>query len=161
MKLTRIFYDSRMIANKETGVVEFWSLNPLARGGIQLIHLSADSPDVEIDENRLPDGAIHITCGQLKARSRTLENKTSAQEFEAKHRVTVRTQKFYAQADVVTYDESKDLLILKAERGNVVRFWQQKQAGGSREPTRAEKVWYIPSKDSVRLDGTETIGINR
>jgi hypothetical protein len=161
MKLTRIRYDYRMKADRANGVVEFWSDSPSARGSIQLIHLPADRPDIEINEHRLSEGAIHITCGRLQASGKSTNNKASAQTFEARHRVTVRAQKFFAQADVVKYDESKDQLILEAEKGNAATLWQQRQPGGDLEPVRAEKIWYYPSKNSVRLDGTETIGIKR
>jgi hypothetical protein len=154
MKLTRINFEGHMQANKNTNTVVF-SI------GVNLVHLPAEHPDLKIDEDNLPPGGFAMTCGRLTATTRKIDAKTTSQEFEATTRVQLRAKSFRATADLVKYDESKDLLILEGINGNPAVLYRQKGGPGSPlEPVKAKKIWFWQKENRASFDGTETIQVN-
>jgi hypothetical protein len=156
MKLTWIRYEGHMLGSrsaKDTDVVVF-------NGGVQLINMPADDPNVEINVDLLPPGALYIRCNTLKALNHKRENKADYKEFEATQRVVVRAKEFRANCDVLKYDESKDdLLILEGLGDNVATLYRQRAQGGEYEPTRAKKIWYYRKTGQVEVDGPQIIEI--
>ncbi|MCS7167985.1 MAG: hypothetical protein RMI91_12255 [Gemmatales bacterium] len=154
-KLTRIHYDGFLqitkAADKQTDIVSF-------AGGISLIHLSADDPDIAVPPERLPEDALNLSCGQLKITSRKVDNGSTAQELLAEQNVRVRAKQFHALADRVSFDEAKDLLILEGANG--ATLYRQRVPGGEFEPVRAKRIWFWRRENRVRFDGTESIQLN-
>lgn len=156
-KLTRIHFGGHMQANRASGVVLFTDR-------IQLMHGPGSDPDAEIHPDRLPVGGLWLGCNRLRAVSRRQEDGTVAQEFEAADRVRIQGRlssgEFSGQADVVKYVESKDLLILEGQNGNLATLMRQVAPGRPREPVRAKRIWYWRSLNQVRLDETDHIQVN-
>jgi hypothetical protein len=156
-KLTRIHFGGHMQANRASGVVLFTDR-------IQLMHGPGSDPDAEIHPDRLPVGGLWLGCNRLRAVSRRQEDGTVAQEFEAADRVRIQGRlssgEFSGQADVVKYVESKDLLILEGQNGNLATLTRQVAPGRPREPVRAKRIWYWRSLNQVRLDETDHIQVN-
>ena len=154
MMLTRIRFHGTMQASRANGVVVFLE-------DVELVHIPADDPDVRIDLDRLPKDGLLLRCGMLKGLNPRMSDRTTTQVFEANYQVRVHAREFFAQADKVKYDESKDLLILVGQGGNLARLWRQKAPGTPPEEIRAKKVWYWRKQNKVRFDETDTIKVNR
>ena len=156
LKYTRIMYDDHMqatraVGNKSADVVAF-------SGGVLLVHLPGDDPDVAVDPDRPPPGALVVSCAELKALHQKRENHQTDQQFDASGNVRVRGQGFHALADVLKFDESEDRLILQGQ-GKPAWLWRQARPGGQFEPVRAKKIWYWIKANNVRFDDTEAINV--
>lgn len=156
MKLTRINFQGHMQANKASGVVIFTD-------HIDLIHVPASDPDAPIDPLKLPIGGMWLGCNKLRAVSRRIDANTVQQEFEATDRVRIQGRmasgEYSGQADIVKYDESKDLLILESTGTNLATLSRQIAPGRPKEPVRAKRIWYWRTENRVRLDDTDVIQV--
>jgi lipopolysaccharide export system protein LptA len=138
LRVTRIHYSGHLDATqvgKEDTIIKFID-------NVELFYLPATDPDVIVDANRLPSGAVHVQCGQLRVRSRKVTGERTTNDFEAKDRVRVRANEFHAFADRVTYDESKDLLILEGLGNNSATLYRQSRPGAPREPFSGKKLMH-------------------
>jgi hypothetical protein len=157
MKLTRIEFGGHMAANKASGVVTF-----LDR--VRLVHLPATHPDTRIDLDALPPGGMWLACNKLQAVSKRVDKKTVTQEFVASDRVRIKGRQagteFSGQADLATYDESKDQLILEGQGSSRATLARQVVPGRPPEKVSARKIWFYRHENRVRFDDTDTIQVN-
>lgn len=156
LKLTRIEYQGHLQASqpdRETTLVKFID-------GVELIHLPATDPDMLIDPTRLPVGAVHVQCGRLEVLNRKAGMAVSTNVFEARERVRVWAREFHALADRVTYDESKDLLVLEGLGSSSATLYRQTKPGGNREPISARKINVWVKENKVTFDKVDNIMIN-
>jgi hypothetical protein len=156
LKLTRIHYTGQMQASqpsKDTTIVKFFD-------NIELLHLAASDPDVAVNVDRLPTGAIHVQCNRLELLNRKSAVGPASSLFEARDRVRVHSREFHAFADRVTYDESKDLLVLEGVGASSAIIHRQSRPGGPREPIAAKKIRVWVRDNRVDFDGVESIRLN-
>ncbi len=151
MKLTIINFKKSMFANQATRTVIFHS------GTVDLVHLPSEDPDVNVNPDNLPPRAFWLQCTRLQLLSHKIDDKTS-QDFKANGRVRIKAQDFYAEADVVKYDESKDLLILSGEGANAARLWKQKGKGLPWETAESKEIWFYRKEGRFRTLETRSLG---
>ncbi|MBW3542792.1 MAG: LptA/OstA family protein, partial [Planctomycetes bacterium] len=61
---------------------------------------------------------------------------------------------FNAQADVISYDESKGLYILRSDGNRKATIWRQTEPGASPSDAQAQRMEFIPSRKQLKLVGT-------
>ena len=156
MKLTRINYTGQMQASqpaKDTTIVKFFE-------NVELLHFATNDPDATANIDRLPPGAIHVQCGRLELLNRKSAAGPTTSLFEARDRVRVHSREFHAFADRVTYDETKDLLILEGAGSSSAIIHRQSRPGGPREPISARKIRVWVRDNKVDFDGVDNIRLN-
>jgi hypothetical protein len=152
LKLTRVTYAGRMFANNTTHTAIF-------NDNVEVVHLPSDNPDMAIDLTKPPPpGGMYLRCEQLKVRSvKHADGQTSHQEMEAHRRVIVQSQEFWGRADVVTYDESKELVIFEGRDGNVATLYRKKVQGGEVDEIKSKKIYYWRRTNTFKTEGTEKV----
>jgi hypothetical protein len=152
LKLTRVTYAGRMFANNNTHTAIF-------NDNVEVVHLPSDNPDMTIDLTKPPPpGGMYLRCEQLKVRSvRHPDGTTSHQEMEAHRRVIVQSQEFWGRADVVTYDESKELVIFEGRDGNMATLYRKKVVGGEMDEIKSKKIYYWRRTNTFKTEGTEKL----
>lgn len=145
LKLTRVQYLTRMFANNNTRTAIFYD-------GVELVHLPGNDPDVAIDIDNLPEGALYLRCDQLKVYSQET-NAKGVQQMEARGHATVQSREFSGRADVVKYDESKELVVLEASEGNLATLVRQKAKGAAQEEIKGKKIYYWRRTNDFKIEG--------
>src|SRR5262249_55484143 len=107
LKLTRVQYGSRMMADNVNKTVTFFD-------EVEVVHLPTNDIDLAIDVDNLPAGGMHLMCETLKVRSERDSTGKTLQTMEAQKRVRIFAEDFSGRADVMKFDEAKDQLILEA-----------------------------------------------
>jgi hypothetical protein len=154
MKLTYVSFLQRMDGNSLTNVANFW-------GGVQVLNFPSENPNEEIDLDAilarpLPQGWMYLRCDRLRVFDRP-ENGHSNQQMQAYGRVRVLAREFTAEADVVTYEEKKDLVVFIGDRNNPAILTKQPFVGGPRQTLSGEKIYYIRSTGAAQVEGADRI----
>jgi hypothetical protein len=156
MKLTRVTFEGSMVGFKANNKVIF-------TGGVDLIHLPADDPDVAIDPGRLPPGGMRVNCERLEAAQIPVpgQKDVTQQAFDATGRVWVGGdgQTFWGQCDHLTYEESKDLLILEGQGGNFAKLARQVRRGAKPETVEAKKIKFWRNENRIEFENARNIGV--
>jgi lipopolysaccharide export system protein LptA len=146
LKLTRVQYLTRMFANNTTRTAIFYD-------GVELVHLPSNDPDVAIDLDKLPEGALYLRCDQLKVYSRQEPNAKGMQQMEARGHAGVQSREFSGRADTIKYDESKELVVLEANEGNLATLVRQKAKGAPQEEVKGKKIYYWRRTNDFKIEG--------
>jgi hypothetical protein len=153
LKLTRVCFNGRMRANNKTRVAVFLD-------DVEVVNLPSDNPDIKIDVDRLPPGAMYLRCERLDVRTRELPGGKTSQEMDAQKKVRVQAQEFWGMADRVTYDESQERLIFEGGEGGSAVLYQFKVPGGQPRVVRARKIFYFRRTNEYQLEGVQGINSN-
>jgi hypothetical protein len=121
------------------------------RGQIEVIYGPVDEPLVKIDLDRLPKDGGAMFCDWLEFVQRTSSGGTKHVELLARENARLEGRSFFAQADEISYDESKGLYMLRSS-GDESILWREKVAGGERTAVVAETFRFIPSINKVEFD---------
>src|SRR5262249_33210183 len=121
MKLTRVQYLGRMLANNKQRLVTF-----TAR--VDVYHLPAERHDVAIDTTRLPPSCLHMRCEELKVLGKQPESRSS-QVMIARGRAEVQAQEFFGRAETISYDEGKDQMIFDGGQSSQADLYQMQGPG--------------------------------
>jgi lipopolysaccharide export system protein LptA len=151
MKLTHVRFQERMQANNVRRIAIFY-------GSVEVVHLPADQPDIKIDLENPPQGCVYMSCEKLNVLSHPLPEGGSYQEMEAKDRVVVRAQEFWARADVVKYDTNKGLIIFEGGPNSMANLYRIKRPGEPADVVTGQKIFYWRSTGDVSVEGAR--GIN-
>lgn len=121
------------------------------RGQIEVIYGPVDEPLVKIDLDKLPKDGGAMFCDWLEFVQRTSSDDAKHVELLAKENARLEGRSFFAQADEISYDESKGLYMLRSS-GDESILWREKVAGGERTAVVAETFRFIPSINKVEFD---------
>ncbi len=145
LKLTRINFLTRMFANNITRTAVFYD-------GVEVVHLPSDDPDVIIDIDHLPKGGMYLRCDQLQVYNRQEPGTQGSQEMEARGNASVQSEEFWGRADVIKYDESKELMIFEAREGRLATLVRQKAKGTAQEELKGQKIYYWRSTGDFKIE---------
>jgi hypothetical protein len=151
LKLTHVRFRERMQANNARRTAIFY-------GGVEAVNVPSDQPDLKIDLDHPPPGCLYLSCERLNVFSHPAPKGGNYQELEAIRKVYVQAQEFTARADVVKYDESKELIIFEGAPGSMATLFRVKFQGDKPERITAKKIFYWRNTGEVRFD--EAQGIN-
>jgi lipopolysaccharide export system protein LptA len=146
LKLTRVNYLGRMFANNNTRTAVFYD-------NVELVHVPTDDPNLVIDIDKLPEGALYLRCDQLKVYSRQAENSKGSQQMEARGHGLVQSREFWGRADIIKYDESKELVVFEASEGNLATLVRQKGKGTQQEEVKGKKIYYWRKTNDFKIEG--------
>jgi hypothetical protein len=153
MKMTYVSFVNRMHANSKTNTASFW-------GGVRVLNFPCDNPNEDIDVDAmlargLPQGVLFIRCDRLKVLDRGGKGRSN-QQMQAYGRVRVEAKEFIAEADEVTYEEQKDLVIFKGINGPASLA---KVPPGGQQPQvlRGKKIMYKRSTGEASADEVDSI----
>jgi len=121
------------------------------RGQIEVIYGPVDQPLVKIDLDKLPKDGGAMFCDWLEFVQRSDAEGTKHVELLAKENARLEGRSFFAQADEISFDESKGLYMLRSS-GDESILWREKVAGGERTAVVAETFRFIPSINKVEFD---------
>ncbi len=120
-------------------------------GQIEVIYGPVDEPMAKIDLDNLPKDGGAMFCDWLEFVQRISSDGTKHVELLAKENARLEGRSFFAQADEISYDESKGLYMLRSS-GDESILWREKVAGGERTAVVAETFRFIPSINKVEFD---------
>lgn len=111
-----------------------------------------------IDPDHLPKDGGDMECDSLQI----LQVKSAGAqkphiELEAKGNAKLEGRTFNARADEITFDESKELYILRATGNREVTIWRQTTPDGEPSMANAKSMRFIPSQYYLRADQTTGI----
>jgi hypothetical protein len=147
LKLTRVTYLGRMFANNHTRIAKFYD-------NVEVVHLPGDNPDLPIDLDRLPPGGMYLRCERLEVYSqKNTDGKTTSKQMEAHIKAVVQAREFWGRADVIKYDESKELVIFEAAEGNLATLYRVLQPGKEPEEIKGKKIKYYRKTNAFAVEG--------
>jgi hypothetical protein len=96
---------------------------------------------------------MYMRCNQLKLYNRRQPDGKSNQEMEAHGKASVQAQEFWGRADVIKYDESKDVVVFEAGEGNLATLNRLVRRGQAPEEIRAKKIFYWRQSGTFKIEG--------
>jgi lipopolysaccharide export system protein LptA len=156
MQLTRVYYLGRMYANNTKRVAVFYD-------GVEVIHVPTDDPNLVVDIDKLPQGGMYLRCDQLRVYTQKVDPAPDGkvnQMMEARGKARVQSREFSGVADVIKYDESKELVIFEAADGNLATLYRVKSRGAAPEEIKGKKIYYWRDKGDFKVEGGQGIRAN-
>ena len=148
----RTEFDGTATGNLEQNDLEF-------RDGVRIVYGGVAHPRETIDRDHLP-----LNAGWLRARTLTFQRHPETKERDGFFQLVAsdnslmegRTKDgvFTAQADQISYDESKETFILRSHRGRWAHLWREKSVGGEQEHASGSSIEFRPSRNSVTIAGS-------
>jgi hypothetical protein len=137
MKLTYVSFVGQMYGQRLTHRAIF-------RTNVRVLNLPSNNPRLEIDLDKmlqnLPEGALYMRSDVLEVYSRPLPDGKSSQEMLATGRVTVTSNDFSGEAERVSYDEEKDMVIFDDPGG--MALLTKIKPDGHQQKIMGQKIFY-------------------
>jgi len=164
-KLTWVRFTGSLSANSPTRTVKFWA----AKGDyIDVLHMPHDNPGLNLKMDhlmaRLPPGAMHLRCQLLTVYTSKTPDGKQFQTMDATGRATINWQnEFKGWAERISFDESKQQVILEGTEDNPAIVEKYSRAGATPGLSAAKKFIYNRLdgswwQDKVRILNTGPIG---
>ncbi len=146
----RTEFDGTAVGNLEQNDLKF-------QDGVRILYGGVAHPQGTVDRDRLP-----LNAGWLKSRTLTFQRHEETEDQDGFFQLVAgdnawmegRTKDgiFWAQADQISYDESKETFILRSHRGQLAHIWREKIGGGERDHASGRRIEFRPSINSVKID---------
>lgn len=122
---------------------------------VQIVYGPVERPLAVIDPEHLPENGGWMRCEKLHL---TQHEKTAQRpgyiEALAEGNAELEGRTFHAQADTISYDESKDLYVLRSLGNRKATIWRQERPGGEPSAADAQRMEFVPSRNQLKLDQT-------
>jgi hypothetical protein len=154
MKLTQVTYLGRMFANNTTRTAIFYDT-------VQVIHVPSDDINLPLSPDHLPESGLYLRCDLLKVFSRRDPGGQGQahQEMEAHGRALVQSAAFWGRADLIKYDESKELLVFESGEGHLSTLYKIEVKGEQPRELTGKKIYYWKRTGAFRIEGGEVISV--
>jgi lipopolysaccharide export system protein LptA len=123
-------------------------------GGVDVVHVPSDKPDLVIDIDYPPPGCMYLRCERLDVLAKRLPDGRTNQEMVAQQKVYVKSQEFEGIAEVVKYDEAQDRVIFEGGPNGKAILYHVKTPGGVRDNVAANKITYWRRTGDMKLEGS-------
>ncbi|QDT64121.1 LptA/OstA family protein [Calycomorphotria hydatis] len=121
--------------------------------GVEILYGPVLDERTKIDPESLPDEGVRMECSNLRLTQHPEEGEQKAYvEFLAGGNVELEGRSFFAQADTISFDESKGLYMLRSLGERKATIWRQASAGSQSSRADARRMEFIPSKSILKLD---------
>ncbi|MBI1314540.1 hypothetical protein GC176_24875 [bacterium] len=137
-----------------TGRIDQKSL--LLQGQVQVVYGPVPAPLDVISVDSLPKDAGIMSCGELRVTQEAVQQGSPYVTLVASQNARLEGQSFFAQADEISYDESKGLYVLRS-KGRDSILTREKQRGGKRAVAAARSLRFTPSQNKVEVDSASHI----
>ena len=110
-----------------------------------------------------PDVHLPKDGGEMECNALTIEQLQDADSTKkyigltAEGNAKLEGRSFYAQADSISFDESKELYTLRSKGSRQVTIWRQTTPGGEYSEASAKSMQFIPSQNLLKSDKTTGI----
>jgi hypothetical protein len=110
-----------------------------------------------------PDVHLPKDGGEMECNALTIEQlqETGSEKkyigLTAEGNAKLEGRSFYAQADAISFDESKELYTLRSKGSRQVTIWRQAVPGGEYSEASAKSMQFIPSQNLLKSDKTTGI----
>jgi hypothetical protein len=149
LKVTRVTYLGKMWADNNKRIIKFFSLN---NDYVEVVNAPSDNPDAKIDPDHLPPGGMHLRCRRLEVYSKRLPGGKANQQMEAHGQAEVHAQDFWGRADVIKYDEAKQLVVFEG-LGNLATLYRVRRKGEEPQEIKARKIRYRRATNDFDIEG--------
>lgn len=135
------------------------------RDRVEIVHGRVQRVKEVIDPDNLPKDGGWMRCDELRLQQHILAAKPSDKSDDKKKRgsqshvevlgkgnAEVEGRSFHGSADQISYDQSKDLYILRSLGKHKARVSRQVVAGGEESVSTASVIEMVPSRKELRLD---------
>jgi hypothetical protein len=152
--MTYVTFLQRMDANSLTNTANFW-------GGVQVLNFPCDNPAEEIDldailSRELPPNWMYLRCDRLRVFDRQTDGRSN-QQMQAYGRVRVIGKEYFAEADTMTFDEAKDLVVFIGDKNNPATLSKQDAPGGPRQTMSGQRIFYRRNTGEAYVDRADRI----
>ncbi len=155
LKLTRVNYAGRMYANDKTHTAIFTD-------NVHVVNVPSDDINLEPNIDKLPENGLYLHTDRLEVYSRQEPNAKPSQQMKATGHCFFKAHDTQSQdnsgrAEIITYDESKDQVILYGGQGGLAYVYQEKAKGTAPKELKAEKIIYL--RKTGEYQGINTRGV--
>ena len=146
---------------------------------VRTVYGPVDAWEQELDMARpesLPPDSITLTCDNLRLNEDPMAARVSVDpnaggkrpvgpvQMRATGDVRIAGEvpaqgEFNVQADVASYEQSKDAFILEGNTRTPAKLWRRTAAGLDAPPTEARKIRYVRSTGDVKVEGIQFLEI--
>lgn len=125
---------------------------------VHIVYGPVSTPLTTIDPDNLPRDGGWMQCNSLTVlQLQDAETKKAHVELRAEGNAKLEGRSFFAQADSISFDESKELYTLRAKGSREVTIWRRATPGGDDDVVSAKSIWFIPSQNKLISDKTTGI----
>jgi len=142
----RIMFDGKTMGNTRQQFGTF-------HDNVHVVYGPVTRPLETVDPDALPpDG------GWMRSRSLRFEQHAGTGKrpgyvtLLAEGNAELEGRAFHAQADFITYDESKGLYLLRSSGKRNATIWRQKHIGDNPSTSHAQQMEFVPALNQLRLD---------
>ena len=156
-KLTHVKFRDRMWAPKTQGnnkSATFYGMNQ----GVEVFHFPTRDINATMNADRPPPDSLYLRCGMLQVEGRQQGDRTT-QFMKAQVNCVFRTDKYFGEADIITYNEETDIMVLEAKEGNRVRLYEFMPGNQPPRPMsiNSSKVLYNRKAGTIESAGVRSI----
>ena len=110
--------------------------------------------------DQLGPDAVGLNCDMLNVGQQLVPLKDRRTiELEALGNARAEGAKYTARGNRITYDQSKEQLILEGDGLSYAELWQEVQPGAERQHTTARTFFYWIKTNRVKVDGPQSLQI--
>ncbi|MFQ5731967.1 MAG: hypothetical protein ACE5KM_08425, partial [Planctomycetaceae bacterium] len=143
---TRIDFADRSQGNFQKRYTRF-------RNRVDVVYGPVQRPPHVIDPDELPDGGGWMRCRELLVTQfAKTETQPAFMTLRGEGNSEVEGMKFHARADTITYNELRDLYVLRSLGRRDATIWRQTEVGGERSRFVAQRMEFVPSRNSLKFD---------
>jgi hypothetical protein len=151
-KLTQVTYEGRMTAKNKQGIATFYD-------GVVVIHIATPDPELRLNPDRLPPGAMLLTCERLKVLSQKMKDGSTAKELWAFGRAFFDDGQCQGTADLIKYDEMKDLVVLESHRDDLAVLYRRQIPGSNPDGLHAKTIRYWRKDGHFDVEGAREMNV--
>ncbi len=125
---------------------------------VHIVYGPVATPLATIDPDNLPrDGGWMQSQTLTVLQIQDPVTKNGHVELRAVGDAKLEGRSFFAQADSISFDESKELYTLRAKGNREVSIWRRTTPGGDDDVVSAKSIWFTPSQNKLISDKTSGI----
>ncbi|MSQ95014.1 MAG: hypothetical protein EXR98_10730 [Gemmataceae bacterium] len=153
-KLTNVKFRDHMLAEQkpEVKTATFYGYS----SGVEVFHFATVDINAKMNADKPPKDGLYLRCEILTVEERKIGDRVS-QTMIAKQNVIFKTDKYFGRADIMKYDEAKDVIILEAAPGNVVQLYQLENNQPNPGTVNSTKVLYNRKTGEIRSEGVKSL----
>lgn len=124
---------------------------------IEVYHAPGNRPDMEMNPDRPPEGGFYLRSQMLRDYTRNDGNGKSTHFMRADRQVFFRSKDCHGRADVVKYNQEREIVIFEGTPGNPATIYQEQGAGTDPRQIQGMVILYNRRTGEFSLEGGNNI----
>ncbi len=146
-EFTKVKFDGTMTGNLHRRYTSF-------RDRVEIVHGPVQHPQQTIERDALPKKSGFMRCQELQVMQAAAEGDLRGQiQLVGQGDADIEGQGFFAQADQISFDQSKGTYMLRGFGKNLARLWHQDGTGQDARETAVQRMEFNPDSKTLRVDG--------